>query len=734
MKRFLFIIIVAAFSAFFYIMAPERTAQSKDPYAETKGQLLVPQRNVAIAVLDLQSAGLGFTRSADMIRLQRLQDDFQELPGVSKVESILSATRVIAEGEDIIISRAIPTDEAALNDAYLVKLEAELDSFPELSPYIAEDRNTLLFYVYFTNKSTSIDVYRGMAELQTKWEAELPFDFTGQGPIIAETERLLTKDIIVFFPLLFVMVLAILGLFRSLKALVAVLCLIAISVGSAYGFVRFLGIQDSPLLLLIPVFSLGLLSDYGIHYFYHHFHVSRLDEKYGLRKALMFPLSLTALSTVTGFISLSLINGSGHLQVGLIIAIAVVVTWFGLFYWLDYSSYPKQNRELMQGFQKAQAKLFAKVAGHRYILFGALALAILWGVVQLGSLSIEPYPIEQLPDTTTVKKADLKINESFYGTVPFFIEVDTGEKLGILHKDSLLALQGMHELFENENIGYAFSVLSVLKRMNFYFMGDEESLLAGNQFDDAYDTLIEQYLLYYSSGVDPLDYESLLDNSYRIFSIKGLAYYRNYRDLDHFNAVIKTIESTLPAGWSLKVHGMVSQLAEEQYKLANNWILSFFGGSLLIFLTVLIYYRKLRMALLSLVPGVISMIISFGFIGMAGISIDAFSIIFVAIITGLVIDYSIHTLAALEKIPEIESLEDGFSQIMGYSGIPIFLSFLTSLLSFSVLFLSSFQGARSLGFLLFTSLVLSFFLSLYLLPLLVLPGRLQNLDCGEKNA
>jgi uncharacterized protein len=198
--------------------------------------------------------------------------------------------------------------------------------------------------------------------------------------------------------------------------------------------------------------------------------------------------------------------------------------------------------------------------------------------------------------------------------------------------------------------------------------------------------------------------------------------------------VIKTIEGILPPGWSLKVHGMVSQLAEEQYKLANNWIMSFLGGSLLIFLTVLVYYRKLRMALLSLIPGVISMVISFGFIGMVGISIDAFSIIFVAIITGLVIDYSIHTLAALEHITEISSLEDGFSQIMGYSGIPIFLSFLTSLLSFSVLFLSSFQGARSLGFLLFTSLVLSFFLSLYLLPLLVLPGRIKSPNAGEKNA
>jgi predicted RND superfamily exporter protein len=539
---------------------------------------------------------------------------------------------------------------------------------------------------------------------------------------------------VVFFPLLILMVIAVFALFRSLKALVAALSLIAISVGVAYGFVRFLGIQDSPLLLLIPVFSLGLLSDYGIHYFYHHFHVSGLDTMDGPRKALMFPLSLTAISTVTGFVSLSLINGSGHLQVGLLIALAVVVTWFGLFFWLDYCSYPAQNRELMAGFQRAQAKLFAAVARHRFILFGFLTLAVIWGVVQLGKLSIEPYPIEQLPDTTTVKKADLKINDRFYGTVPFFIEVDTGEKLGILHKESLLALQDMHNLFESENIGYAFSVLSVLKRMNLYFMGDEESLLAGNQFDDMYDTLIEQYLLYYSSGVDPLDYESLLDNSYRVFSIKGLAYYRNYQDLDHFNALISTIESGLPSGWSLKVHGMVSQLAEEQYKLANNWIMSFAGGSLLIFLTVLVYYRKLRMALISLIPGVISMIISFGFIGMAGISIDAFSIIFVAIITGLVIDYSIHTLAALEKIPEITSLEDGFSQIMGYSGIPIFLSFLTSLLSFSVLFLSSFQGARNLGFLLFTSLVLSFFLSLYLLPLLVLPGRMKNLHLGEKSA
>ena len=76
----------------------------------------------------------------------------------------------------------------------------------------------------------------------------------------------------------------------------------------------------------------------------------------------------------------------------------------------------------------------------------------------------------------------------------------------------------------------------------------------------------------------------------------------------------------------------------------------------------------------------------------------------------------------------------GFAQILGYSGVPIFLSFITSLVSFSALFISSFQGARNLGFLLFTSLILAFFLSLYLLPLLVLHGRINAPKQGEIDA
>ncbi len=738
MRRQLYLLLTLACVSVFFLWSPfQRGAESDEVnlYAEKEGELLVPQRNVVIAVADLKGSGLEFTNPGDIALLKRLQEDFSSLEGLSRVESILNASRVISSYDDIIVQRAIPADADRIDRSYLENLAGELSDYPELSPYINENRDTLLFYLYFGNKTSSRQIHLGIKQIQNDWKGRVSFEYTGRGPIIAETESLLTGDIVLFFPLLVIMVVAVFSFFRSVRVILVSLFLILLSVTFSYGLVHFMGIPDSPLILLIPVFSLGLLSDYLIHLFYHHiFTPRRAGIDLNVKKVLIFPLSLTALSTLTGFLSLSLINGSGHLQVALIMGAAVIMTWLGVFFWLDCSRYPYREGRLFPRFQSINVHLFSFLVRNRKILYILILLSVVWGGIQLFRLTIEPYPIQQLPESTTIKKADRKINEQFYGTVPFFLEVDTGEGNGILKKDSILAVNEMHKKLEEGDVGYAFSLLSVLKRMNFYFMGDEESFLTSSEYDDFYDALIEQYLLYYSSSVDPLEYESLLDNSLRYFSIKGLLFYRSSEDLERFYTITDEISASLPEGWSLTIHGMVSQLEEEQTTLRQNWGLSFFCGSFLIFITVLFFYRKLSLAFLSLVPGAISMIISFGIIGTAGLSIDTFSIIFVAIITGLVIDYSIHTLVALDKMGPVGSLEKGFSRVFGYSGVPIFLSFLTSLLSFSVLFFSSFQGARNLGFLLMISLILSFFFSLYLIPLITLPIRLEKeKKTDEKN-
>ena len=722
-KQFGFLVAVVAAGLLLLLFSPEKSSGELSVYADMETNLLVPQKNVVIATVDLREANLDLFSRETLTLLRDFSAELARIPEATRVDSLLDAQVVRSEGEDIIVSSIIPADISRLDKRDLAALRSQIDEFPELMPYINADQDTLLFYLYFSNDALPAAIETELARLQLQREESLPFDYTGRAPILAKTEQLLTKDILVFLPILLLLVLLVFLSFRNLKAIVLAWSFILIAVSVAYSLIRFLGVENSPLILLIPVFSLGLLSDYIIHYFYHLFYEPAVSDKPSVRRRLLFPLSLTAISTLTGFLSLLFINGSGHVQLGSLISVSVVLTFLMVFLTLPYWRFTAPTKPLLPRFRGFQLRLFTGISAHRRLIFLLVGVMVIWGLIQLPKLQIEPYPIEQLPERITIKQADELINREFYGTVPYFLELDTGTKNGILSKECIETLDTIHRGLEaNPSVGYAYSLLTVMKRMNYYFQGSEESLLTSSEFDDIFPMLIEQYLLYYSSSVDPLEYESLLDASYRFLSVKGLVYYRSVTDLNAFNQAIESLRGSLPAGWEITVHGMISELEQEKNLLKNNWIFSFLIGSFLIFVTVLFFYRKLKLAVLSLVPGFISMIFSFAIISSASISIDAFSIIFVAIITGLVIDYSIHTLAAIESMSESGESEQGFAFIISYSGIPIFLSFLTSFFSFSVLFLSSFKGARSLGMLLVSSLLVSFFLSLYLLPLIILPG------------
>ncbi len=725
---FVFFVLLLGLSAFF--LAPDSGEEGVQPYHDSDSQLLIPQRNVVIATIDLAENDRSFFSEETIRMLEDLNDDLIGIKGVTQVDSILNASTVRSDEYEIFVSPIIPV-KSGRSDAFYRDLPQELGKYPELKPYISPSQDSLLFYIYFGYKVIPADIDKALAGIQTKYQ-QLSLEYTGKSPIVAQTEKLLTDDILIFLPLLVILVMMVFLSLRNVRAIASSWVLILLSVFASYSFVRFFGVEISPMLLLVPVFSLGLLSDYIIHYYYHLFYAPGSHDPFYVRRRLLFPLSMTAISTLTGFLSLLFINGSGHLLLGSIISVSVVLTYLGVFFWYPYQNLIPPQSTILPRFHVLQVRFFSFIVrGRRYIYFG-LILVFIGGLYLIPQLKIEPYPLQQLPEDNTIRKADTVINKDFYGSIPYFLEIDTGEEGGIISLEGLHSLDKVHEYLESrEVIGYSYSLLTVLKRLSHYFEGDQEMIL---QQDDLLGSfIIEQYLLYYSSSVDPLEYESLINADYRVFSIKGLLYYHDVDSLRDFYGVIEEIRTMIPESWTLTVHGMTNDLQLEERTLKRNWIFSFAIGSFMIFIMVLIFYRKSKMALMSLIPGILSMICSFGIISLAGINIDAFSIIFVAIIIGLVIDYSIHTLGAIESLEMVNSLEEGFSYIIEYSGKPIFLSFLTSVFSFSVLFLSSFRGARTLGLLLVSSLLISFFLSVYLLPIIILPNRLKRENSEAKD-
>ncbi len=721
-KKSLFIVTVVLLAAGAFLLIPQDTEPAVKPYQETDSQLLIPQRNVVIVTIDLEKSGVTLFSEDTVQLLESLQQELITMPGVVQVDSILTANTVRSDEYEIFINPIIPPQEER-SDAFYRQLPDEIGRYPELKPYVNAAADSLLFYIYFGYKVLPAALDSELVTIQERYDM-LEMEYTGMSPIIAKTEKLLTADIAVFLPILVLLVLLVFLSFRRVKAIAVAWILILISLAASYGFIRFAGVENSPLLLLVPVFGLGLLSDYIIHYVYHLFYAPGSHEAFEVRKRLLFPLSMTALSTLTGFISLLFINGSGHLLLGTLISGAVVLTFLGVFLWMPYLRMRPPGGDILPRYHMLQVRFFSWIVKGRWVIYTLLAAVLVWGLFLLPRLLIEPYPIEQLPAASTIKQADRVINNEFYGNIPYFLEIDTGADGTMLTRESLQKLDEIHRLLDASTvIGYSHSMLKILTQLSLYFEGDA-GLLLNSEYMDAF--IIEQYMLYYSSSVDPLEYESLINATYSVFSIKGLLYYHNATSLTEFSQILDSVRQILPESWTLQVHGMVNELESEARTLKRNWIFSFAIGSFMIFIMVLLFYRKFGIALMSLIPGILSMVFSFGIISLAGISIDAFSIIFVAIIIGLVIDYSIHTLGAIENMKKPLTLEEGFAYIINYSGKPIFLSFLTSIFSFSVLFLSSFTGARTLGLLLVSSLLISFFLSVYLLPIIILPGRIEK--------
>jgi len=728
-KKVLFVLIVVILGLTAFILIPPDDSSTVKPYQEADSQLLIPQRNVVIVTLNLKNSGISLFTGKTIDKLEKLNNSFININGVTQVDSLLTANTVRSDEDEIYISHIIP-EKTERTETFFSTLSNTMEEHPELKPYLNDSKDVLLFYIYFGYKVAPADIDRSLMKVRDEF-SDLSIEYTGKSPIVAETEILLTDDVLIFLPLLVILIMIVFLSFKNLKAIITAWILIILAVFGAYSFIRFFGVKDSPMILLIPVFSLGLLSDYIIHYFYHLFYAPGKHDSILVRKRLVFPLSLTAISTLTGFLSLLFIRGSGHLLLGSVVSASVIITYCGVFLWLPYLKFSIPSVNILPRFQHFQVYFFSAIFKKRILIYILLIVVVVWGLILLPNLKIEPYPIEQLPSENTIKKADRIINTDFYGTLPFFIEIDTGAEGNVLKPESLNTINKIHNLLNNDKlVGYSYSLLTVLKQLSYYFEGDSDLLLKDN---DTGSFVAEQYLLYYSSSVDPLEYESLVNSSYRVFSIKGLLYYYNVDTLTEFYNLIDEMNNIIPDGWTLKVHGMVSELKAEELSLKKNWIFSFSFGSFMIFAVVLIFYKKIRLAVLSLIPGLISMIFSFGLISLVGIKIDAFSIIFVAIIIGLVIDYSIHTLGAIDSLDEFNSIEEGFSFIISYSGKPIFLSFLTSIISFSVLFLSSFRGARTLGLLLSSSLLISFFLSLYLLPIIILPYKLKNKKTNKKD-
>ncbi len=710
--------------------------------------LSVVENDVIILVLTFPDNTKDIFAFDALNKIYVLNRMLEKMKGIKNISSLVGASVVTAEKDEILVKTFIPQQLFLTNNEKKIQeLRNTYYQYPELSPFISKNLKSCSFYIEPGIHYSSFTLYKQLEKIQKEYKAKFnfTFEFTGIRPIRVIIEKYLTKDMLYFLPIIFILIFLLLYLnFANIKVILLSYFIILLSSIFSYTAARVLNFKITPLIILAPAFNFGLLSDYLIHFFYHTKGLKTQSQILKARNRLIMPLFLTAVSTVIGFLSMMLLSREGHRFLGLFALLSIILTYILTMKWLPevitqisphtHSIFPKKKNPLFEKISKYFYNIFYFCIRYRTFIYLFCIIFILLSLYFLPRIIIQSYPVLQIPANSTVRKAETVLNDQFAGTIPFSIHFDTKANQSLIKRKNLLFIEKMqNNLSENKDIGFNYSFLTIIKRIHYYFNNSNPEYLRIPAIKDefTFQSLIEQYLIFYSTTASPEEYESLLDSGFRHFSINGVLKYRDHNTLKMFLKKLSGIKHLIPSEWEFNINGPLKQLIKQSSDLRNNWIFSFTASLLLIFLTVLIYYKNLKLSLISMFPSLICVIITTGFIALFNIEIDIYTIIFTAITMGLTVDYTIHVIVAINELKKTSDLKNVsihdknlvkkyLSFIINYSGIPVFLSFLTSIFSFGILMFSSFKGARHFGLLISLSLIISIFFSVLILPTLLI--------------
>jgi len=521
--------------------------------------------------------------------------------------------------------------------------------------------------------------------------------------------------------------------FRFLSAVLLSLVVVTVGVVATLGCLAMLDYKITmltgilpPLMVIIGVQNcIYLLNVYHQEYTLHGNKMkalTRLISKNGL------PLFLTNVTTAVGFMVFSF-SGSAMLDQfsvvsGIIIMLVYVVSLVFIPIVYSYLPPPKNKHT-----KHLDAKRLNKVLDYcNFLIYNKrksiyIVTIVLVVVSLIGSFRVKNlgYVVDDLPETDPVFM-DLKFFErNLKGTLPFEISIDTKTKDGVKDYVTLQKINRLEkELYKIPEFSKPMSVVDVLKFANQGMHdGDERYFMVPNVIDisNIVDYLPKQE---YSKSL----IKSMVDSNYQVARISLQMADIGSQKMKVFTKIVQTkIDSIFPKeDYKVKITGTSAIFLKGNDYLIENLIQSMIAALLIISVMMAFLFFSWRMVLISLIPNLIPLIMTFGIMGFFGIRLKPSTIIIFSIAYGIVVDFTIHYLAkyrhSLKKhnwdmrIAITESVTDAGPSII-YTAVALFGGFI-------IFAASNFGGTVALGILTSLALIFGMFMNLILLPSILL--------------
>jgi predicted RND superfamily exporter protein len=439
-----------------------------------------------------------------------------------------------------------------------------------------------------------------------------------------------------------------------------------------------------------------------------------------------FASLLTSITTSVGFFSLVTSPIGPIHNFGLYTGTAVLLT-FVLAYTLLPAMMilldkPKMHRPTTDGrsWFDILGNLFRKVVRHRLAILGISAGFMLVSVALITRIKIDSTFLEDLSDDDPVKQDFFYFEKKFAGVRPFEMHLKAPAGKSIYDLETLRETEEIENYLTNTyGLNFIASPVTVVKALNRSFNG------GGNEYYKLPDT--EKELKHLTSK---LKLFAKKDDLKTLISQDGLSGRLTGRMPDVGSAKAKVMNAKLQDFISentdskllqTRLTGTALLMDKNGENLTTNMMYGMGMDIVLVVLIALGLFRSFRMAIITIIPNLVPILIIGGVMGMFGVNMKVSTSIIFTIAFGIAIDDTIHFISKLKLVTLKEpSLFKAVQYTFKHAGKAIILNSSILVCGFFTLLFSSFDGTFYTGLLIGLTLLFGIAAEIFLLPVLLL--------------
>ena len=671
-------------------------------------------------------------KEKNLFSLYQFSEDLWEIPNITKVDSLSNYSHISGNKDDILIEPFIKAPILKKWDQqYLSNKRRDIKKIKPVQNYlISSDLKTAAIYVTLRNipgseAKTAKTVITNIKDALSPKYTNAEIMFTGVASLSSAFEKETKSDMILIFPIAFLILIFVLFLFlRNIFATIISLGLISITLISMLGIQGWLGIKMGLVTVMCPLIILAICIVDIVHIFSGYLESLENNSNNPLRDTLeknLLPTFLTSTTTMIGFVSFIPADILPISNMGVLASIGIGLAWVYTIFLICpiLKLIPIRPQLLISkvqiGFNFKKHFIFIKSNPLKIVIFFCFLsfCSIFISSKNVINSNMQNY----FSKGTDFRQATNFFKENIGGTDNIEIILESGFPEGVktplfLKKADLL----VQEIKKIKGVTKVNSLTEQIKEVNQVLNGGVQ----GEYIIPTSSAKISQEIFFLEMSLPPNKSISTLMSKDQSDLRLSILWHRS--DSILINEGVKEIESLLEK-YKIKGHatGMAPLISGLDAYIISSFIESMLIATILIVLFMSFVFRSFFFGVLCLIPNIIVPSFGAAVLYLTDKPFDAGSVLIFSICLGIAIDDTIYFITNLQAATKSHNdIESALESVIGHTGKVLGLTTGILMIIFGLFYLGSFVPNQNFALATFVILGFALIIDLTFLPALIL--------------